>query len=227
VTTGRVHRLELLAIAERCGKPVIEDAYESDLRLSGRPVRSLAALDRAGLVVHLFSFSKSLFPGARVGAITAPPSMVDALLALKQATDLSDSIMLQAALAEFVADGSYDRHLRKLRNELYRRRDAMFAALERSMPDGVTWTRSEGGYQVWVSLPGALDTAELLTDAIGAGALFAPGFQFQHDGRPSNQLRLTFAMAGAESIVRGVEALADVIKKRLANGTRRAARVHI
>jgi GntR family transcriptional regulator/MocR family aminotransferase len=227
LTTSLAHRRALLEIAARCGKPVLEDAYEMDLRIEGRPVPSLAALDTAGLVVHLFSFSKSLFPGARVGAISARGRVVDALLALKQATDLSDSILLQAALAEFVADGSYDRHLRKLRRVLRGRRDALFEALEQEMPEGVSWTRPEGGYQVWVELPEGLDTGELLADAVGAGVLFAPGFQFQHDGRASRCLRLSFAMADAELLRRGVKILAGVIRDRLASGPPRAARVHI
>jgi 2-aminoadipate transaminase len=227
ITTSLAHRRKLLEIAARAGKPVIEDAYEMDLRLSGRSVPSLAALDGVGLVVHLFSFSKSLFPGARVGAISASGRVVDALLALKQATDLSDSILLQATLAEFVADGSYDRHLRKLRRVLRGRRDALLEALAQEMPEGVRWTLPEGGYQVWVELPPGLDTGELLADAVGAGLLFAPGFQFNHDGRASRCLRLTFATAGAEPLRRGVKLLAGVVRDRLTSGPPRMIPVHI
>ena len=227
VTTTLAHRRKLLEIATRHRKPVLEDAYEMDLRISGRAIPSLAALDSAGLVVHLFSFSKSLFPGARVGAISARGRVVDALVAQKQATDLSDSMLLQAALAEFVADGSYDRHLRKLRRVLCARRDALLDALEREMPDGVRWTRPDGGYQVWVELPEGLDTGELLADAVGAGVLFAPGFQFNHDGRASNRLRLTFAMADVEPLRRGVDVLARLVRERLERGPRGLARVHI
>jgi GntR family transcriptional regulator/MocR family aminotransferase len=227
ITTPIAHRRKLLEIAARAGKPVVEDAYEMDLRLSGRSVPSLAALDDAGLVVHLFSFSKSLFPGARVGAISARGRVVDALLALKQATDLSDSMLLQAALAEFVADGSYDRHLRKLRRVLRVRRDALLDALEREMPEDVRWTLPEGGYQVWVELPQGLDTGELLTDAVAAGLLFAPGFQFNHDGRGSSCLRLTFAIADVEPLRRGVKILAGIVRDRLTSGPRRATPVHI
>jgi DNA-binding transcriptional MocR family regulator len=147
ISTSTEHRRKVLEIATRCGTPVLEDAYEMDLRLSGRPVPALAALDSAGIVVHLFSFSKSLFPGARVGAVSARGRVVDALLALKQATDLADSMLLQAALAEFVTQGNYERHLRKLRRELLGRRDALLAALAAEMPENVHWTEPEGGYQ--------------------------------------------------------------------------------
>lgn len=227
VTTDLEHRRTLLEIAARHRKPVLEDAYEMDLRITGKSVPSLAALDRAGLVVHLFSFSKSLFPGARVGAISARGRIVDALVAQKQATDLSDSMLLQAALAEFAAEGHYDRHLRRLRRVLAERRDALLRALEREMPAGVGWAEPEGGYQVWVELPEGIDTGEMLADAVGAGVLFAPGFQFNHDGRRSNRLRLTFAMADVEAIERGVATLARLVRERLERGPRRGTRVHI
>jgi DNA-binding transcriptional MocR family regulator len=226
-TTALAHRRALLELAARHAKPVVEDAYEADLRIDGRPVPPLAALDASGLVVHLSSFSKSLFPGVRVGAVTARGRLLDALLALKQATDLSDSLPLQAALAEFVASGAYDRHLARLRRVLRGRRDALLSALARCMPEGSRWTRPEGGYQVWLELPGGVDTSELLADAVGAGVLFAPGAQFHHDGRPSACLRLSFAMAGERELERGVEALASVLRRRLERGARRAVRVPV
>jgi len=225
-TTSVDHRRRLLEIAARHHKPVIEDGYETDLRFSGRSVPSLAALDRTGLVLHLFSFSKSLFPGARVGAITARGRLIEALLALKQATDLSDALPLQAALAEFAACGAYDRHLGRVRRVLRERCDALLDALATEMPSGTRWTHPEGGLQVWVELPESVETRDLLSDAAVAGVLFAPGSQFNHDGRPSNCLRLSFAMAEPEALRVGVSTLARVVAERL-NGKPRMNRVHI
>ena len=212
------HRRALLAVAARTGKPVIEDAYEMDLRFAGKPVPSLAALDERGLVVQLFSFSKSLFPGARVGSIAARGRVVEALLALKHASDLGGALVLQAALADFVAGGGYDRHLSRMRRVLRARCDALLEALAREMPDGVRWPEPEGGLQLWVELPEFVDTAELLPEAVRAGVLFAPGFQFRSDPRPSSGLRLSIAMAGEEEIRRGVRALGRVVRERLRAG---------
>jgi DNA-binding transcriptional MocR family regulator len=214
-TTSVDHRHQLLEIAARHRKPIIEDGYESDLRFSGRPIPSLAALDPTGVVLHLFSFSKSLFPGARVGAITARGRLIEALLALKQATDLSDALPLQAALAEFSASGAYDRHLGRVRRVLRERCDALLEALAAEMPHGTRWTRPDGGLQVWVELPEGIETRDLLSDAAVAGVLFAPGSQFNHDGRSSNSLRLTFAMAEPETLRAGVSSLARVVAERL------------
>jgi DNA-binding transcriptional MocR family regulator len=232
ITTSAGHRRALLDIARRCGKPIVEDAFEMDLRSSGRAVPTLAALDPYGLVVHLYSFSKSLFPGLRMGSIAAPSAgrrAVDALVALKQSTDLSDSMPLQAALAEFLEQGAYDRHLGRIRRELRVRHQAMQSALERHLPPGARWTRPEGGYQVWVELPVALDTRDLAADAARLGVLFSPGAQFLHDGAASRGLRLTLAQAGPEEIERGVEALGRAVADRVADGAgpRAMAGIHL
>ncbi|TFG95573.1 MAG: PLP-dependent aminotransferase family protein, partial [Myxococcales bacterium] len=226
-TTSPGHRRALLEIAARFAKPVIEDGYQIDLRFEGRPVPPLAAQGGAGLVVHLHSFSKSLFPGVRVGAVAARGRPLEALLALKRATDLSDAMPLQAALAEFVASGAYDRHLTRLRRVLRGRRDALCAAVERHLPDAAVWTRPEGGTQLWVDLGHGIDTSDLLADAVGAGVLFAPGSLFQHDGRSSSGLRLAFAMAGEAAIEQGVAALGRLVTRRLAAGPRPAVGAHI
>ncbi len=209
-TTSLVHRRALLRVAARHGKPIIEDAFEADLRLRGKPVPALAALDESGIVVHLSSFSKSLFPGVRTGALAARGSAVEGLVALKHASDLADSPMLQAAMEEFVRAGHYDRHLSRLRPILRSRLDCMLEALAELMPEGTQVTEPEGGYQVWVELPFEVDTRDLLADAARAGVLFAPGSHFLPDRGPSRGMRLTIAQAHNADIRRGIEALAQV-----------------
>lgn len=229
VTTSLAHREALLRVAARHGKPVVEDAYEMDLRYGGRPLPSLLALDESGAVVQLTSFSKSLFPGVRSGAVVARGRLVDALLVLRHAADLGGALPLQAALADFVRTGAYDRHLAGLRRVLRRRRDALLAALDAHMPEGSAWTRPDGGYQVWVELPAPLDTRDLLADALGAGVLFAPGYQFQHDGRSSRALRLSLALADEEALREGARRLGRIARERLASGAaaRSPAPVHM
>ena len=213
-TSTLANRQGLLEIAARHGVVVIEDAFEMDLRYMGRPLPPLAALDDSGRVVHLSSFSKSLFPGIRIGAVAARGRAIEGLVALKHSTDLSDSMPLQAALAEFIAAGEYDRHLKRLRGELRVRREALLGALDRHMPEGAWWTRPEGGYQCWLELPLEVDTRDLLADAARAGVLFAPGSQFLPEGGASRAMRLVIAQANAEEIERGIEALGRVVEAR-------------
>jgi len=219
-TTRLAHRRRLLEIAARRGTPVVEDAFEMDLRFDGRSVPPLAALDSQGLVVHLFSFSKSLFPGVRVGSVMARGRALAGLKALKRTIDLSGAPVLQAAVADFVRGGGYDRHLGRLRKTLRARRDALVETLREEMPGEARFTEPEGGYQVWLELPGGLDAGELLEEARRAGVLFAPGSLFHHDGRRSSALRLTFALADVAEIRRGVRALAGVVRTRLEAGPR-------
>ncbi|MCP5056516.1 MAG: PLP-dependent aminotransferase family protein [bacterium] len=224
-TTDLAHRQELLEIAGRHGKPVLEDAYEMDLRFTGRPVPSLMALDEEGLVVQLLSFSKSLFPGLRCGAVVGCGRHVDGLLALRHAADLGGALPLEAALADFLRSGAYDRHLATLRRKLRERRDTLMESLEAEMPEGTEWQRPEGGYQVWVELPEPLDTRELFADALRAGVLIAPGFQFLHDGRASRGMRLSIGLSNPEEIRRGIALLGALVRERL--GARKARRAHV
>ncbi len=229
VTSSLAHRRALLEVAGRHGVPVVEDAYEMDLRFAGRPVPSLAALDEAGTVVQLTSFSKSLFPGVRCGAVVARGRLVEALLVLRHASDLGGALPLQAALADFVGRGAYDRHLAAVRRELRARRDVLLEALEAWMPEGTRWTTPEGGFQVWAELPEPLDTRDLFADALRAGVLFAPGYQFHADGRSSRGLRLSIALAGRDEIREGIRRLGRVACEHVAAGTAptRAASVHM
>ncbi len=227
-TTSLAHRKEVLAIAARHGKPIVEDAYEMDLRLSGRPVPSLLGLDEEGLVVQVLSYSKSLFPGLRCGAVVARGRHVEALLALRHAADLGGALPLQAALGDFLRTGAYDRHLASLRRKLRERRDALVESLERELPKDAEWQKPEGGYQVWVQLPEPLDTRELFVDAVRAGVLFAPGHQFLHDGRASGGMRLSIALATPEEIRRGIALLGALVRERMrSQGTHRATRIDV
>ena len=212
-TTSLERRKQILSVAERHGVPVIEDGFELDLRFRGKEIPPLAALDEAGIVVLLFSFSKSLFPGVRVGSLSARGRVLEGLVALKHATDLSDAPLLQAGLSRFVRSGGYDRHLARIRKVLRSRHAALEEALSSSMPAGTRWTSPDGGYQLWVELPDALDTRDLLSEAARAGVLFSPGTLFMPDARPSNALRLTVAAANEDEIARGVAALGEVVER--------------
>lgn len=222
-TSSMSHRRALIDLAARLGKPIVEDGFEMDLRYAGERVSPLAGFDPHGFVVHLFSFSKSLFPGVRIGAVSARGRAVEGLLALKNASDLSGAMILQAAVADFVSNGAYDRHLTRLKSTLLERRDAMLESLEAVMPEDARWTHPDGGYQLWLELPAGLDTRNLFGEAKQAGVLFAPGYQFHHDGRPSNAMRLTTALANPDEIRRGIDILGGVVKRHLPHA-RQAAR---
>lgn len=227
ITTDLGHRRALLDVVAEAGKPVIEDAYEMDLRFCGAPVQSLAALDRRGLVVQLHSFSKSLFPGARAGAIRARGHTLEALVALRSASDLGGSPLLQVALDEFLGSGAYERHLGRLHCDLRERFAAAFDTLEGEMPEGVHWTRPEGGYQIWVTLPAGSDARRLLPEAARHGVLFVPGDQFHYPARVSRELRLSVAQTPTAEIRTGIRALGRAVRAAAAHAHRPSTGVQL
>ena len=129
VTTSLARRMALLAWATRARAIVIEDDYDSEFRHHGRPIMSLAGLDDTGCVVYAGTFSKTLYPGLRIGFAIVPPALVDAYAACRRATGNPASILEQDALATFIADGRFARHLRKMRGVYRERAEAFVEAL--------------------------------------------------------------------------------------------------
>jgi GntR family transcriptional regulator/MocR family aminotransferase len=222
-TTSLEHRRALLELCARHGVPILEDDFEKDLRVRGRPVPPLRALDPSGLVLYLGTFSKSLFPSARVGWLLLSKRLASAGLALKRATDLATSALVQTALADFLASGAYERHLRRVRRALEERLDTAFQALERHLPDGSSFTRPDGGYVLWVTLPEAIDSLALHAAAKAAGVVYTPGQLFFPDGRRTSSLRLSLAQAEPAEIERGIRALGEVAAAALPRRRSRGA----
>jgi 2-aminoadipate transaminase len=166
-------------------------------------------------IVHLGSFSKVLAPGLRIGYIIAPEELHFKLVQAKQATDLHTPTFTQRIVHEVVKDGFLDRHVPTIR-ALYRDQcAAMLAALERSMPEGVSWNRPEGGMFVWVTLPAQIDTMKLLDAAVAQHVAFVPGAPFFANDAQHNTLRLSFVTVPPAKIDEGIARLGALIRARL------------
>jgi DNA-binding transcriptional MocR family regulator len=211
-TLPAAERRRVLELASRHQVPVVEDHIYARLRLRGASVASLKALDRAGVVVQIDSFSKVAFPGLRVGWCIAPHSVIERLRLVKQATDLHTDQLAQAALAEFTRRGLFARHLARMRKVYARRLAALEETLEKHMPEGVTWTRPEGGMCVWVALPPGFDASEMLIHLRERGVLFAPGRYFYFQNPTPNTLRLGFAPVEERQIARAMAAFGEVLR---------------
>ena len=221
-STALAHRKRLLEIAARHGVPILEDDFEKDLRVRGRGAPPLRALDRRGIVSYVGTFSKTLFPAARVGWLFTPPAVAAAAVLAKRTMDLTTSPLLQAGLANFLREGSYDRHLRRVVKELEKRLDTAERALAAHLPEGSSFSRSEGGFLIWVTLPDAIDSSALLAAAKAAGVVYAPGELFYPDGRRSSSLRLSVAQTPKGEIERGIRILGEVAGAALPRGVKAA-----
>jgi DNA-binding transcriptional MocR family regulator len=217
-TLSQVARERLLDLAAELDIPIVEDAAYAALRFEGDAPPPIMALEiaRRGSIdnarsIYCGTFSKVLSPGLRVGWIVAPQAMIRRLVLVKQASDLNNSTINQMVMHR-LAETAYDAQVERARAHYRRRRDAMLAALETHMPEGVTWTRPGGGLFVWLRLPDGMDGASLLDRAVKeAGVAFVPGAAFFHDDRGRNTLRLSYSLATEAEIAEGIARLAKLI----------------
>ncbi len=212
-------REALLDLADDLDCAVIEDGAYQALRYDGDPIPPILALEiaRKGSIeacrtIYCGSFSKTLSPGLRVGWVVAAKPVISQLVLLKQAADLHSSTINQMAV-DRVARDCFGTHIPKLRRAYAARRDAMLEALAEHMPDGVDWTRPEGGMFVWVTLPKGVNGADLLARALETVKLaFVPGRAFYPDDTGANTIRLSFSNSDEATIREGIRRLGEVLR---------------
>lgn len=216
VCWSRERRAGLLEIAREEDLLVVEDAPYRSLRFVGEDLPSLKAMDEEGRVVLLFTLSKILAPGLRLAALVGHPEIVDKVVAVKQATDLCTPALTQRLAAVYLREHDFDAHIKGIKECYRRKRDAMLRALERYMPDGVSWTRPQGGLFLWVKLPEGIDTEGMFPKALERKVAYVIGAPFFVDGSGHNTMRLSFAIATLEQIDEGIRRLSEVVKDELA-----------
>lgn len=207
-TLGAAQRAALMRVVAATQVPVLEDDCAAELRFAGQAQVSLRTLDERGLTVSVRSFSKELFPGVRIGWLVAGETVLPAMAALKRFCDLETTPLLQAALGEFIADGSLDRHLAQLRAQLRERHAQAQSALVAHMPGGAHWSQPEGGFALWLTLPASVDGESITTAAARRGVRVTPGSVFDPERRPSSSVRLSLSRVTPQQIRAGIEVLA-------------------
>ncbi|WP_346776439.1 PLP-dependent aminotransferase family protein [Streptomyces sp. HNM0574] len=210
-TLARSRRAAVAELAARHGFRIVEDDPYGELRYRGGALPPVCAFPGAeDRSVHLGSFSKTGAPGLRLGWLRAPEALRRALVVAKQATDLHTSAVDQAAVAAYLAETDLDAVLRRLCDTYRPRRDAMLAALAEHAPEGSRWSDPDGGMFVWLRLPGEVDTAQLLHEALNRNVAFVPGAPF-HAGPPDHAtLRLSFTTYAPDEIHEGIGRLAPI-----------------
>jgi 2-aminoadipate transaminase len=173
--------------------PIIEDNTYCELHLTPTPPPpTLHSLDTQSIVINLSSFSKMLAPGLRLGWLTAATPIVEQLALLNPHSFAQN--LTQFILADLMENGTFDEHLKLLRTEHRRRRDALAAALHRHGADGLLrWTVPEGGLYFWCRLGGRLQTSHVLARALAESVTFVPGAAFYVDHAGERELRLCFS----------------------------------
>jgi len=206
-------RRQLIILADRYNVPILEDDFVGDLRYEGHTQPSLKALDSAGHVIYVGTFSKMLMPGLRVGFIVADGPVNESLLNFKRLSDLATSTLIQRALDAYMTVGRYQTYLHRSCQIFRTRRDAMVNAISRYLPKNVLFEIPKGGLFIWLQLPKHISANELLNNAAKQGVAFSPGTSFFIDGKSGDDwIRLNFASQPMEDIEEGIRRLGVSIR---------------
>jgi GntR family transcriptional regulator / MocR family aminotransferase len=213
VTMSLSRRMELLDWANRRDAWIVEDDYDSEFRYIGRPLESLQGLDASGRVLYTGSFSKVLFPALRLGYLVAPEALVDAFVAGRALADRHSPVFDQALTAEFLAEGHFARHIRRMRALYGERQEALVAACRRELGGCLNVAPAAAG----MHLVGWL--AENRSDRVASRAALAagvpaPAISDYASGRFDRQgLILGYAAVNARQIREGARKLAGAMLK--------------
>jgi GntR family transcriptional regulator/MocR family aminotransferase len=203
-------RLALLAWARRRNALIVEDDYDGEFHYGGRPLESLQGLDREGRVIYIGTFSRTVFPALRIGYLIPPRSLVATLSAAKWLNDLHSATLEQQTLAEFISNGMYERHLRRLRRRNTARRGALLAAIEECLGDRVEVTGDGAGAQVMLWPKKRVREEDVMAQAAerGVGIYGIAHCWLKRPLRPG--FMLGYARLNEREIREGIRLLADV-----------------
>jgi 2-aminoadipate transaminase len=224
VTMSLERRVKLVEMADRYGVPLVEDDPYGQLRFEGENLPGVNVLDAqlhvqngkyTGNVIYFSTFSKILSPGLRLAWVIAPDEVISKLVLAKQGTDLHTATFNQVVAYEVSRGGFLDQHVKHICDVYRERRDVMLESLEEYMPEGVTWTRPQGGLFLWVRVPESCDTTKMFPAAVRNKVAYVPGDSFHPNGGVFNTMRLNFSYCKPEIIVEGIARLGRMLKEEL------------
>jgi DNA-binding transcriptional MocR family regulator len=192
---------------------VFEDDPYRLVRYEGEPLPSMFELAGGEGVLFSSSFSKTGAPGLRVGYLIVSPAMVAAVEDIAAQTYIGPPLLPQAMLHEFIDRGRFEPNLVTVCGALRARRDAMLETLAAEMPEGASWSRPEGGYFLWLDLPGVVDGASLAERAKEAGVTVVKGTDFYTGSGGEESVRLAFSFVSVDEIREGIRRLGTLVRE--------------
>jgi GntR family transcriptional regulator/MocR family aminotransferase len=209
VSMSLARRQALLKRAEQDNAAIVEDDYDSEFRFGGRPMEPLHTLDTTGRVIYVGSFSKTMLPSLRLGFVVTPPSLSTAVHRAKHVTDWHTNMLVQAALARFIDDGDFARHVRKV-GGVYRERHAtMVKILDRDFRNCLESIPSAAGMHITARSAGASvdEIKGIVRRAFGDGVAVHRLSQFVMDAKAEAGLVLGYGAIATEDIAEGLRRL--------------------
>lgn len=200
----------LLDLLARYNVPLIEDDVYNELYFGPQPPLCSKSVARSDHVMHISSFSKCLAPGYRLGWVAAG-RYAEKIIRLKLATTLATTIPVQIAVAEYLKQGGYDHHLRRLRQQLVVQESLLIEGIERHFPPTTRLARPAGGYFVWLELPESVDALRLHRMALDQGISIAPGPIFSAKKEFGNCIRLNFGHPQTDRLQAAIATLGHLV----------------
>ncbi|HSN16854.1 MAG TPA: PLP-dependent aminotransferase family protein [Gammaproteobacteria bacterium] len=210
-TLSATRRMALLDWAERSGAWIVEDDYDSEYRFGGRPLAALQGSDTSGRVLYVGSFSKVMFPALRVGYVVVPRDLIPAFTLIREATDTFTATLQQAAMADFIREGHFARHLRRMRQVYRERHTALVQAVQEGLPGKLELMGADTGMHLSAFLPGDMDDVELTRRAASAGLSVRPLSICYLQPPVRSGLILGYGGASPAQIRHGVSLLKDLL----------------
>jgi 2-aminoadipate transaminase len=219
ITMSLEKREQLLALGKEFKIPIVEDSPYRELRYKGKHLPSIYSLDKnQGNVIGLYTFSKILCPGIRVGFNIGPSHVVKKFSFIKGANILNTPKLNQDICASFLREYDLDAHFEKARNYYSEKLNFFLDSMEENFSEdmGVTWTKPEGGLFLWITVPDKIDTMDLFYEAIEERVAFVPGEVFYPEGfKRHNTMRINFSYPTKTQIIEGVKRLSSVLAQKI------------
>jgi len=214
MTMSLRRRLALLEWARKSGVVIFEDDYDSEYRYSGRPVPALQGLDRAGVVIFGGSFSAVMFPSLRLGYLVVPPEMVDLFAAAQSVSTHHPPILGQAVLCDFIREGHFARHIRRMREVYAKRLGVLLQAASKELHGVIEISNVEAGLQTIGCLHQGFSADKLVEGAAKREVELKSLSRYYSREKPMNGIVLGFAAVEPKELRRGVEELAGLLQSK-------------
>jgi DNA-binding transcriptional MocR family regulator len=216
ITTTHEHREQLLSICLKHRVPIVEDGFEEDMKYFGKVPLPIKSIDDANIVIYLGTFSKVLFPGLRIGWVTADRDCISRMTAVKRFSDLTSSPFVQMIMNEFIRGGYYDRQLKRLHRVFRKRMQLALAKMDEHFPKETPWTKPAGGYTIWVKLPLKMDEAHLHAHMLEHGVVVSPGSYYFPRQTKSDHFRISISRLNESEISEGLARAGRALHRMIA-----------
>ncbi len=217
VTMSLSRRLALIEWAKTNNGLIIEDDYNSEFRYAGRPLASLQGLDSSGRVIYVGTFSKTIFPALRIGCMVVPPDLVEVFTNARALNDVHSSIIEQAILTEFIAEGHFSRHIRRMRMLYRERQEILLDECEKNLKGLLEIKKADAGMHLVGWLPEGVSDLEVYEKGIERGLKLSPISLYSVNPPKRGGIIFGYTAFNRKETAEGINATAEIINEILSN----------